>query len=152
VIPIEPLLYKSEKPISKIDFPSLVFYAEAEAEPFQDVTVITLQSHYVDVCYDCAMEQAENYDDVDEWATYIQERAFGIMDSGQIIVQEFVDVKEDRSVVIAMDADTITDEVVDLALGYLSRAKMPGLTFFGNHNTYRSETIKGFTNATTIGG
>ena len=136
-------LYKKEHAPTTIDWANLVFFAEAHEEPFQEVSVITLKSHYNDLCHEQAVVQVHHFND-----RTIHSRAIIIMNSGTVSVQEFVNVNEDRSVVIAIDADTITDHEVDVALGYLAEAEIPGITYFGEGRTYDSEAIKGAFDAT----
>jgi uncharacterized membrane protein len=148
VIPIESLLYKRRKPTHTIDYPSLVFLAEATEEPFQEVTVVTLKSHYNDLCQEMAIQKVQYPNDGEIWEAEVQQMAERLMDTGGITVREFVEVGDDRNVTIAIDADTITDSEVDKALGYLAEAKIPGTTYFGSYQVYSSTDIKEVINAT----
>ncbi len=80
---------------SNIDWPNLVFLAEAEREPFSDVQIITLYSHCLNLAEEmhlplAAIQQAEQ-----------------------------VQVFEDR-VFIVVDTETIDDEAVTRGLDLLT--------------------------------
>ncbi len=148
MIPSERHLYKRKKSSCNIDFPSLVFFAEATEEPFQEVTVVTLKSHYNDTCQELAIQKVKYPNDSELWEVKVQQMAENIMNSGSVTVREFVSVGEDRSAVIAIDVDIITDSAVDIALGYLAEAEIPGTTYFGNYQTYSASAIEEVTYAT----
>ncbi len=80
---------------SNINWPNLVFLAEAEREPFADVQIITLYSH----CLNLAEEMNLGLVDIEE--------------------SEQVEVFEDR-VQIVVDAETVDDEAVTKALDLLT--------------------------------
>ena len=96
---------KDRVSIANIDWPSLVFLAEAEKEWFEEVTIVTLKSHYQTLVYDQAWEQTESLDGLNS-------RAKSIMNSKTIQVQEYIKTNEDSSVEVCIDHDVITDKVV----------------------------------------
>ena len=121
---------------SKMDWADLIFLAEAEREWFEEVTVTTLKSHYENLAYQLAWEQAESIDGLDS-------RARSIMNSGKVYVQEYIKVDENSSVEICLDRTEITDEVVEEALDLLIDV---GITpnahlIFGEKKTFISEEI-----------
>lgn len=85
---------KKQSSKNNISWPDVVFFAEAEREPFADVQIITLYSH----CLNISEEDNIPLD--------------------QVFAGEFVRVFEDR-VVIAIDADTIDDDSIAKALDFL---------------------------------
>ncbi len=111
-------------------------------EPFQEVTVVTLKSHYNDTCQEMAIQKVNYSNDSKLWEDKVQQTAEHIMNSGGITVREFVSVGEDRNVIVAIDADSITDIEVDTALGYLAEAEIPGTTYFGDYQTYSAAAIR----------
>jgi len=96
--------------ISKINWPELVFEAEAEREWFEDVTIVTLKSEYLERVYDKAWDQTDEG---------LNEKAKRIMNSGEIFVNEFIQIGEDSAVRVCIDKDEITDDVVEEVLNIL---------------------------------
>ncbi len=125
-----------------------MFLAEATEEPFQEVTVVTLKSHYNDTCQELAIQKVKYSNDSELWEAEVQRVAENIMNSGSVTVREFVSVGEDRNAIIAIDVDIITDSEVDIALGYLAEAEIPGTTYFGSYQTYTAAAINEVMHAT----
>ena len=128
--------------VSKINWPELVFEAEAEREWFEDVTVITLQSEYLDRIYDEAWQQAEAIEGLDE-------RAKTIMNSGRVHVREYIQIGEDFKVKVCIDRVEITDEVVEEVLDLLIEVGIsPNARLeFGEKKTFTAEQIPNFKNS-----
>jgi hypothetical protein len=132
--------------------------ASAENEPFYELRVITLKSHFNDLCQELAMSSVEYWGEEDDstwlmsmeymaqhddsWADRVQQQAFNVIDTGKVFVKEFVDVKIDMSTTVALDVDEITDDSITTALAYLERSAIPGKTLFGESITYTSSEIR----------
>lgn len=98
--------------VSKINWPELVFNAEAEREWFEDVTIVTLKSEYVEYVYDLAWKQANGVNDVDDAAQKI-------INSSEVYVNEYIQIGKDCVVKVCIDRDEITDVVVEEVLDML---------------------------------
>lgn len=135
------LLYKRDRQ-QKIDWAGLVFHASAHGDRFQELTVVTLKSHYKDICYEEALRHIAYAGDEQQWYDSIQRHAEWLMNQGDIFVREFVRVDEDRNATVAINAAAITDAEIDIALSYLADAEIPGTAFIGEFYTFTSEHIK----------
>ena len=120
----------------KINWPDLVFTAEAEREWFEDVTITTLKSEYAETVY----EQAWNQADTSEG---LEDRAKAIMDSGVVRVNEYIQIGENYSIKICIDREEITDEVVEEALDLLIGVGLgiPARLKIGGERTFTSEQV-----------
>ena len=98
---------------TKTDWPGIVFQAEAEREWFDEVTVVTLKSHYHDKVYDVAWANADMVKES------VDDTAKEIMKSGAITVREYIKIDDNYHVEVCVDRDKITDEVVEEALNKL---------------------------------
>lgn len=135
------LLYKRDRQRT-IDWAGLVFHASAHGDRFQELTVVTLKSHYKDVCYEEALGHVAYAGDEQQWYDSIQRHAEWLMNQGTVYVREFIRVNEDRNVTVAIHATTITDTEIDVALSYLADAEIPGIVYIGELHTFTSEQIK----------
>ena len=101
----------------KINWPELVFYAEAEREPFANIHVVTLYSH----CVGIALERmvggllTQGVTVLDADFSKKKYRDFLEDTLPTIKAREFVEVESDR-VVVAVDRKTIDDFAIDRAL------------------------------------
>jgi hypothetical protein len=122
--------------ISRINWPELVFTAEAGREWFEDVTIVTLKSEYLERAYDKAWEQIDDIDSLDNQVKMI-------MNSGDIIVKEYIKIGEDYSVRVCIDRDEITDNVVDEVLDILADIGIKPKSYhnFGVAKTFTTEEI-----------
>jgi len=120
--------------VSKTKWPDLVFMAAANDEEFEEVTITTLKSHYIDMVFDLAWKQITNPDD-------LQSRAKKIMDSGNVSVREYIKVNENYQVEICIDREMITDDIVEEALDLLVEVGVErnACIEFGNRRTYDSQ-------------
>jgi hypothetical protein len=101
-----------EDKITKTNWPNLVFMAEGSGEWFENVTVVTLKSHFVDKVYEAAWNSIHD-------AKQLDETAIQIMESRSIEVQQYVNIDEFSSVEVCLNHDEITDAVVEEALELL---------------------------------
>jgi len=113
------------------NWPELIFLAEAEQEWFEEVTIITLKTHYQTLVYDQAWEQAESLEGLNS-------RARDIMNSKSIQVQEYIKTNDDSSVEVCIDHEVITDQVVDEVLDLLAEVGITPNTHlnFGESKTF----------------
>lgn len=137
-------LYTRKQPEKKgaINWPELVFYAEAAGEGFQELTITTLKSHYNSTCQEAAVASVAYMGDDDLWQERIQLRAEWEMDNGNYLVQEHVRVDKDLNAYVVIDADIITDTEVDIALTWLEQTNIPGERNFGDPKSFTSQQIK----------
>ena len=143
-IPVHELLYKKglleeRASKSKIDWPNLTFYAHAAGEPLQNFTVVTAIAHYQYLAYEKAGELVQYKEDDVQWWNDIQQKADEIMDSGELYVQEMVQVSEDYNVLVVLDEVEVSDASMDRALELLEQSETPGTTFFGDRITFTSQ-------------
>jgi hypothetical protein len=122
--------------ISKINWPELVFTAEAGREWFEDITIVTLKSEYLERAYDKAWKQIDDIDSLDKQVKVI-------MNSGELSVKEFIQIGEDYSVKVCIDRDEITDEVVDEVLDILADIGIKPKSYhnFGVMKTFTTDEI-----------
>lgn len=102
---------------SKINWPDLVFYAEAEGMPYADVHVTTLRSH----CAGQALEQLlrQQTTSVLEMDLTTEENRLKYQQIlASMPAREYIEILEDR-IVVAVDAEWIDDFAVDRALEML---------------------------------
>ena len=135
------LLYKRDKKRT-IDWAGLVFHASAHGDKFQELTIVTLKSHYKDLCYEEALGHVAYAGDEQQWYDSIQRHAEWLMNQGTVYVREFIRVNEDRDALVAINAPVITDAEIDTALTYLEKAEIPGIVYVGDFYTFTSEQIK----------
>ena len=135
------LLYKRDRQHT-IDWAGLVFHASAHGDKFQELTVVTLKSHYKDLCYEEALGRVAYAGDEQQWYDSIQRHAEWLMNQGTVHVREFIRVNEDRDVTVAIHATAITDAEIDIALSYLEKAEIPGIVYVGDFYTFTSDQIK----------
>jgi len=116
------------------NWPELIFLAEAEQEWFEEVTIITLKTHYQTLVYDRAWEQTESLEGLNS-------RARDIMNSKSIQVQEYIKTNDDSSVEVCIDHDEITDQVVDEVLNLLAEVGITPNTHldFGENKTFSTD-------------
>lgn len=123
-----------------IDWPKLTF-KYVESEEFQNFNVTTLISHYEMLAYEEAIKITPFNVDYGKWNAAITVNANKIMDSGSLMVQEFILVENDYNVFVILDEPKITDTTMDRALKLLEVAKIPGYTFFGEKVTYTAKQV-----------
>jgi len=101
----------------KIDWPELIFYAEAEREPFADIHVVTLYSHCLQVAQEELITNLLNentpFANIDLSKKKYKDKIKQLISS--IKAREFVDILSDR-VVVAVDSETVDDFAIDRAL------------------------------------
>lgn len=140
---MDDLIYKRKaRPTPHINWPKLVFYAEAFGEGFEELTIMTLKSYYNSVCQEAAVAVVPFSGDEDVWFRQVQERAEQEMNSGECRVREFVKVDEQMNATVCINADIITDKEIDIALTWLEQADIPGEQYFGEWKTFTAEQIK----------
>jgi hypothetical protein len=123
-----------------IDWSKLAF-KYVESEEFQNFNVTTLISHYEMLVYEEAIKITPFNADYGKWNDAITVNANKIMDSGSLMVQEFILVENDYNVFVVLDEPKITDTTMDRALKLLEVAKIPGYTFFGEKVTYTAKQV-----------
>lgn len=109
----------------QIDWPELVFYAEAENEPFVDVEFVTLKRHCVDLCITEELLQLPinlAFADIDR---RIEDKLKSIETA---TVYEFVDgwyndYSKKYHVQVGINVDTIDDEAVDYGMSLLTQVE-----------------------------
>jgi hypothetical protein len=122
--------------ISKNNWPDIVFAAEADREWFDEVTVVTLKSHYYDKVYDFAWNSINN-------PNQLEDTAKAVMDNGTIVVQEYIKINDEYGVEICLDRDKITDRVVEEALDLLMTVEiLPNINIkFGEKKSFLSHEV-----------
>jgi len=120
----------------KVNWPDLVFAAEANKEWFEEVTVVTLKSHYYAKAYEAAWSQINNPDKLDETAQ-------DIMASGSIKVQEYIKISNNLDVEICLDREKISDSVVEEALNILMDVEiLPNIHIkLGDEKTFQPHDV-----------
>lgn len=102
---------------NKLDWPELIFYAEAEREPFANVHVVTLYSHCVNLAIEKMItklsSQGTSVVDIDITKKQYRDMLTEIVPT--ISAREFVEVHKDR-VSVAVNRKTVDDFAVDRAL------------------------------------
>jgi len=137
------LLYKRKQNTkAKINWPDLVFYAEATEEPFEELTVTTLKSHYGSLCEEVAVGCVAFTGDEKSWYTKVQERAEWEMDNGNITVREHIRIDNNLNAYAVIDADAITDKEVERALTWLEQVDIPGKKEFGDPKSFTSKQVR----------
>lgn len=139
---MDEFLYTRKEIRGHINWPELTFYAEATGEQFEQLTVTTLKSYYESVCQEQAIEHVKHRGDGLEWQENVARYVTQLMNAGTIKVREFVRVDSNLNTLVVVDADTITDNEIDIALLWLEQAAIPGETFFGEPKTFTSQQIQ----------
>lgn len=107
--------------IPATDWPRVIFAAEAANEPFEDVSIITAKTAYVDLAFQAAADilHTEGHALTSE---KVQKVACALVETQKIMVQEHVRINDD-GISVCINADDIEDENVTWkALDYVAKA------------------------------
>ncbi len=129
-----------------INWSDLVFYADANDEPFREIAVITLKSHYVDTVFSSVLSQIpkQENDSIEKYFTLVEKKAIHVMNSKAIFVREHVSIDEELNVVICLDVDKITEDVVFDSLNILTQVEIApnAIHFFGKEATFSAKEVQ----------
>ena len=113
--------------------------------PLQDIVieVITLREHYIVQAFlSVTQNQPIWVDDEnqDKWHTRVQYDMQTLMDSGTLMVQEFVEVSPQMKVIVCLDVDYLTSDDDNTAVSRLLETGLsPKVTYFNKPRTFTSE-------------
>lgn len=125
----------------------LILGAEAAQSSFNEVTFVTLTSHYKDTVTDIAIDRLRG-DLVSEsrFFSNLEKKIRHIMSSGEIRVREYIKIHDNFDVTICVNESAITDETVDNLIKMLSEVNIvPGAMYeFGESITFSPNEIPTF--------
>jgi hypothetical protein len=121
-----------------IQWPELLFYAEATQEAFRDARIITAASKYVDVAYRVALGEPICGDI--ENPTELRSTVVSIVNAQKHSVREYVDITR-RGMWVCVDASAIDDNAMIKALDMIASALeqlggSEGRIYFGEDLTF----------------
>lgn len=133
-----PIQYQTTTPIS---WDALYFAAESHNEPFQDVNVITLKSHFVDKVYEEAIREVGLLDE-----QLLTKKVAKVIASQEIKVQEHVEVSP-RGIKVIINRNIIDDKATWDALDHVAVAleRLDGKTGIVPFSEYFSFTAADIT-------
>jgi len=132
----------SQRPVN-IKWPELVFYAEANHEPFQDITITTAQTSYVDTANHIAssMYYPDKYGDTNA----LDELVMQVINQQKHCVYETVTVDKD-GIRVCINAAALDEEATSEALNRVAFALSElhgghGTIFFSEALTFTTVDI-----------
>lgn len=106
----------------QMDWPGLIFAAEAGGEWFSNVNIVTTKTAFVDLAYLAAADLLVGCGH-ELTADKVQSMACTLVTTNKIAVQESVTVAGDGAIHVCMNIDTLdTDNAVWQAYGYVAHA------------------------------
>lgn len=125
---------------TEISWSDLYFTAEASREKFEEVSVVTLKSDFIDKVYDFVAKS-----NVCVTSKEFERRVTNLINANQVSVYERVEVSKD-GIYVVISRDTIDDQAVVDSLQMVSTALNQlngeyGVIRFGNPVTFLSTEI-----------
>lgn len=140
----------SSNTVNRIEWADVYFTASADREPFEDVSIITAKSAYLELAYtaaaDILLRQSTKTSNFQLYQGDVLEYAAHIMNEGKVFVQEHVKVAPEGISICINAANVDNEDVVwrglDLLAGALEELDgAHGTVYFGEHLRFTSEEI-----------
>lgn len=125
-----------------IDWPSVIFTAEATRSPFEDAEVISTRQQYTELARLAAVETILK-NQYELTLENVEQFARAISDQSKIFVQEYVEIGDEGNIIIGVDTlDIDSEQTLFHSLDMLKQALdaldgKPGTVYFGEKLQYQ---------------